>query len=389
MKKGIITVLLLLTLCMLFNCSVSQDFTENEEITVNVDPIEGIDNEIQFALYDGNNLRYYDGENLILVNTGSVRPAGKRKISIEDVIYYFDEFGNSLQSKWLPAIPEAILSVESKSGIPAKGTIVYNDDVYTLEDIPPAEAYALGALYKHYTKIYENSVNINTWYLDQWQVKEVIQTLSGHIIAIDTTGHFHNLTDSINSIDTAINDGIMLYDMGTEHGYIADDSGIYEITWSMNFFDHAEWQLVNGIWTTENGYTWTHETGVISNANTMYCWNEKINHPAEYKLLTNDMPYLIPAGVREENGEQVSYWLELVTGNLYRHIPSIDRLDFIVQLFEGPYDRALISDLIDTVKPEMIGDCIYFHHNATIKKYDIITTMISTFSEDQELIPWN
>jgi len=340
---------------------------------------------ILFGLLDGDTLKFWDGENLIDGYVGSIKQAGFRKLSIDDVIYWFDDLAEVEQSAWLPVLPEAIKAVSTDDT--PRGDIIYNDDIWALEDIPPAEALALGARYKHYTRIFFNNENINVWYLDEWQVEHVIETLSGHIIAVGPLGQYHNLTDD-KVIETAYDGGIMTYNMGTETGYIADDSGTYQVTWEMNYFDHSRWLLADGIWYTENGYTWTPETGVISNANAMYNWNEYDDFPDTYNAPYGENPYLLPVGVYELNGEQCTYWIETVTGQLYRHIPSIDRLEVVSEIYPGTNTRSGAIPYFNTLKPEIINEKIYYHESGMIKTYDHTTGFISTFSTDQEIIVW-
>lgn len=340
---------------------------------------------ILLALYDGATLRLWDGNTLNDAYVGHVIPAGRKKLAIEDVLYYFDENGASVASKWLPVIPTAVVTTESSSL--SRASVVYEDDVITLEDIPPEEAYALGARYKNYTRVFENGVEIGAWYLNEWECTDVIKTASGHILAIDGLGRYINLTDD-KEIDTAYEDGIMLYNMETQYGYIADASGSYEVTWSMNYFDHSRWQLADGVWYTENGYTWTPETGVISNANCLYDLNAWATMPELYTGIFPDMPYLLPAGVHEENGEEVTYWIECNTGKLLRHIPSIDRLDMVIELYDGPDTRSGGIPYFNTLDPVIIDGLMYYHEDGAVKTFDLTTGLVSVFSVDQEVIEW-
>jgi len=349
------------------------------------DPVIDEPAPILFALLDGDTLKFWDGENLIDSYIGSIKQAGFRKLSIDDVIYWFDDQAEVEQSAWLPVLPEAIKAVSN--GLNPRGDIIYNDDIWTLEDIPPAEALALGARYKHYTRIFFNNENINTWYLDEWQVDHVIETLSGHIIAVGPLGQYHNLTDD-KVIETAYDGGIMTYNMGTEEGYIADETGEYYITWERNYFDHSVWQNANGTWYTENGYTWTAADGITSAANSLYGFNEYENYPDWYDVPYGERPYILAVGVREENGEEVTYWIETVTGQLYRHIPSIDRLEVVSEIYPGTNTRSGAIPYFDTLNPEIINEKIYYHESGMIKTFDYSTGFISTFSTDQEIIVW-
>jgi hypothetical protein len=329
----------------------------------------------------------WDGIIFTIAYTGQIESAGNRKLSIDSILYYMDENGIATQSAWLPTVPDTIIAVPKAK---SRADIVYQDEVTILEDIPPLEAYNLGALYRHYTRIYVDNIELTgdrAWNMNEWQVISVIETASGHIIARDATTAWHNLTDD-KVIKTAYPGGIMLYNMGAQHGYIADETGEYEVTWSANYFDNAYHQLADGVWYTENGYTWTADTGVISEANSMYCWNTYTTYPATYDAPYGEKPWIIPAGVREENGEQCTYWVECVTGKLYRHIPSIDNLSVITALYAGPYTRIGSEIYHNTLTPVIIENLLYYHANGNIYTYNFDTTVVAVFAGDQQLIPW-
>ena len=348
---------------------------------------------IILALYDGVNLRFWDGERLHDAYSGNVKQAGHRKLSVDEVLFYFDEKGNVIQSNWLPANPEALKAVPNKTASKGitdpKGVIVYNDSIYTLENIPPDEAYALGAQYKDYTKIYINNVVQGLWYLNEWKVEKVIKTLSGHIIAIDTGKHYHNLTDK-KVVYYATDNGLLIYDIDDVNytAKIADDSGIYDITWKMGYFLNSQWQKAGDKWYSQKGYTFDHAYKVISNANKMYLWNDWNTLPAVYDASYKEMPYLLSAGVRLENSEEVTYWIECVTGYLYRHIPSIDKLDRITELYKGPYIRPEAAPYFKGLKPEIIDNKLYYHVGGMVKTYDFTTGMVSLFSKEMGVIKW-
>lgn len=367
---------------------IAHDDPPPEEPPVVVDNIENV----VLALYDGATLRLWDGTSLTDAYVGHVVPAGNKKLAFEDVLYYFDDTGNSVHSKWLPVVPDKVIAVKQSSlraetSTLSRSAVAYEDSVITLEDIPPEEAYPLGARYEHYTRIFENGEEIGLWYLNEWECTDVIQTASGHILAIDELGNYRNLTDDKN-IETAYDGGIMTYNMGTQEGYISDESGEYAVTWSMNYFDNSRWQLAGGVWYTENGYTWTPETGVLSNVNKMYGWNSFATCHEDYDGIFPSMPYMLPAGVYYENGEECTYWIECNTGQLYRHIPSVDRLDMIIELYDGDGTREGGIPYFNTLDPQVIDGKMYYHEGGAIKTYDFTTGLVSVFSTDQEVIEW-
>lgn len=402
----LVTVLLgtmLLVSCKQIAGSIPEVITEDPPVIVHTDPppeelpieIEVDLSDVILALYDGSNLRLWNGTILVDAYVGHVRTAGNKKLAFEDVLYYFDDSGNSVYSQWLPVIPSKLIATESatlsrslsRSLASPKSVVLYQDDVITIEDILPAEAYDLGARYEHYTRIFENNVEIGQWNLNEWECTDVIQTASGHILAINEHGAYINLTDD-KVVETAYDGGIMTYNMGSQEGFIADETGEYAVTWVMNFFDNSRWLKADGVYYTESGYSWTPEGGVISEANVMYGWNDWDTYPEEYEVSYNERPYILPAGINYENGEECTYWIECNTGGLYRHIPSIDRLDKVIELYDGPDTRAGGIPYFNTLDPQVIDGKLYYHESGTIKTFDFTTGMVSVFSINQEVIEW-
>ena len=123
----------------------------------------------------------------------------------------------------------------------------------------------------------------------------------------------------------------------------------------------------------------------------LYNWNESENYPQSYKdnAVYGEKPYLLPAGVFEENGEEVTYWIETVTGIMYKHIPSIDQLTQVIEVYPGTGWRADAIPKFNTLKPEIIGNHMIIHENGSIKRFNMITKLLETLLPDQEVISWN
>ena len=239
-------------------------------------PIDPSENPVLFSLFDGEKMMYYDGIKISIAYYGNINHAGNKTRSIDNILYHFDDYGNPILTEWLPTEPTEIISVPEMSGsYPSgkAGSIIYQDDVWTLEDIPPAEAYAMGAQYKHYTQIYHGLDIIGLWYLNEWHVSDVICTLSGNIIAIDTLDTYHNLTGA-EIIYHALDNGLMIHDfnLSTKTAKIKTDTGNYDIAWSLNYFNSAKWQLANDVWFSHNGYTWDAISGLQENNTAMQDW---------------------------------------------------------------------------------------------------------------------
>ena len=344
-------------------------------------PENTMENDIIFSLYDGEKIMYYDGIETQIAYYGKINNAGNKKFSINDILYHFDNLGNPTLTEWLPTTPDAIKAIEIKNK-----SIVYQDDIWILEDIDPDTALSLGAQYKHYTKIYHNLDVLGLWNLNEWEVKSVINTLSGNIIAIDTLSGYHNLTGN-EAIYYAEDSGLMIhtFNSNTKTAYIKTDTGNYQITWSLNFFNSAKWQKANDIWYSHNGYTFDEINGLQENTNILKDWNV---YPYPIETIFAEAPVIIPAGVRLENNIEVTYWTECNTGTLYRHVPNVDRIDVITDIYISDGLRTTGIQKASVLKPKIIEDKIYFHEGSNIKEYDFLTGIVNIFSNDMELIVW-
>ena len=354
-------------------------------------PIDPAENPVLLSLFDGEKMMYYDGTEIsIAYYDDNINCAGLKMRSIGDVLYHFDEYGNPLLAEWLPAEPTEIISIPNTPAgsisYNMAGSIVYQDEVWILEDIPPAEAYAMGAQYKHYTQVYHNLDIIGLWYMNEWEVREVIKPLSDDVIAIDTLGTYHNLTGS-EIVYYALNNGIMIYNfnVGSKTAKLKTDTGNYDIAWSLNFFNSAKWQLANGVWYSHNGYTWDSVNGLEENNTTMSDWNQ---YPFPVQEIYGEAPLLIPAGIRFENSIDVIYWIECNTGTLIKYIPGIDDIIIEPQIYLGDGYRITGVEKSTILKPVIIGNYLYFHNDNNIMRYNFITSVIDIFSGEMELDKW-
>ena len=335
---------------------------------------------ILFGLYDGENLKFFDGINITNAYTGNIRQADNRKIAIDDVLYYFDSYGEVEQTNWLPVYPEAIVTKESEAK-----EVIYSDDVFTLERIDPDEAYALGAQYKEYTRIFINSEESGLWYMNEWRVSEVFELGNGDIVALDTMSVYHNLTGA-NEYWKAHSAGIGIHQFnpGNRTAYINNSTGDYFVSWATNYFNSARWQKSGDTWYSNNGYEWT-PAGLIEEANAL--WNFT-SYPYPIILPYGEAPTVVPACTRLENSEHVTYWVECNSGYLFRHIPSIDNLNSITRLYIGDGTRLSGISMASYIDPILVEDILYFHDSGSIMIYNFTTGILSIFSGEMEILPW-
>ena len=334
-------------------------------------PEEPVINPVLFALYDGSELLFYDGTDTTIAYDGAVIKADPRIIAIDDVLYHFDEYGNVLKSEWLPVYPEAV--------------VISGNDIYTFERIDPDTAFSLGAMFREYTRIFENNTEIGAWYLNQWRVSDAFVLDNGDIVAVDTAGGFNTIIGS-DDYWRAHPGGIGIYQFnpGNRTAYITDSTGDYFVSWSTNYFNSAAWQESDGTWYSNNGYEWTSQ-GLLENTNSLWDFTSV---PYPVILPNGEPPTVIPAAARIENSESVTYWIECNSGYLLRHIPSIDKLETIVRLYTGDSYRSTGISMASYIEPVLINDILYFHDSGSIMKYDFQTGLVTIFSQEMEIMEW-
>lgn len=337
---------------------------------------------IKIALYDGSRLMLHDGDTVVLSNTGEFRNAARRVFSRGDILEYFDGDGYVVHSKYLPATPEAVYSSV------ARDATVYSDEVWTLERIDPAEAYAMGGMYKEYTRIFQGPNEIGAWYLNEWRVREVVSPASGQIVAVDAAGKYHNLTDDVEPF-RIYSDGLMIHDVdqATNSGRFSDYTGTYDEDWTYNWFNSAEWQVADGMWYSSKGHSWSGAVGLAEEANDMWGFNE---WPYPIETVYGAAPVIVPAAVRYDTGEECTFWVECNTGWLFKHIPSIDRIDTIVRLYQGDGERTTGISHEAYLRPVYSPDedMLYYHDIGGLMRYDFSTGLVAVFSLDMEIWVW-
>lgn len=336
---------------------------------------------------DGKQISFYDGSSVTLAYEGAISVADPRVVSIDDVLYYFDETGTITGGKWLVVSPD--LSETTPASSASRAVDIPIDDVYLLEVIPPQEAYDLGALYREYTRIFENNVETNgPWYMNEWNPVDIVEAASGEIFALDDMKVYHSIDNTLNAW-RVIDGGLIFHDFDSDVNtvWIKDETGDYFVPFLRNYFIGAKWQKANGVWYSHNGYEWTGAGGLDETGNALYTWNEE-PYPADFAYVYAEYPVFIPGGVQYENGEDVLYWVECNRGDLWRYIPSTDGLSKYASIYGG--DGMRQSGVADaaTLDPVLIADTFYFTRDATIYQMDMATKLITVFGPEGEIVPW-
>lgn len=385
MKK----ILLVLISMLLFSCNQPVEYIEVEKQVVKEVEIEKIievqaekskveKDDILFALYDGETLSYYDGENFIPSYFGKISYAGNGILSVEDILYYMDSKGEEVKTFQLSEAPDKLFINKKETNSRA---VVYEDDIWTLITIDPIDAYNQGAMYKAYTKILMNNIEQGNWYLNEWETDVITKVSTGEIIVKDTMGAYHNISGE--TIPFKIYGDLYIHDVDylNRTAHMSTEYGTEIISYNTNNFITGRWQRVDDRWYSHNGNVYVFGGGIYESNTAMY---EYINLRHE----NNERYSLQPAGERSENSEMVSYWIDSTSGDLFKHIPSIDRIDRVknIYLSTGIYSSG--NTLFKTIKPQWIDDKLYFHHDNSVKYYDPVIGGVTVLSDDGEVFVW-
>jgi hypothetical protein len=270
-------------------------------------------------------------------------------ISISDVLYQIDATGETVTTSRLPVAPDKIA--------------INGTDIWCFEDIYDAMTG------KDYTRIMLNSAQYGNWTANQFTVAEAMVTGNNDIIIQDTGDRYRNITDPTQVINYASHGGINIHSIDATNRRANIDN--IRVAFSTNYFFSAkEWVEADGVYYSWNGYTW--DGSVLSEVATKL---------SDFTTLWySERPVLRGVGSRIEHSEAVTYWIECNTGWLYRHTPSIDSLEMVIQIYQGDGTRNSGQIVYRDIKPVMAGDCLYYTWNGTVWKYDFSSGLVSTFA---------
>jgi hypothetical protein len=351
-------IIMILLAFFMFACSDSGDGgakVETTSPTVNpvtenhtpVNPIVGGD-DVSIALYTSAELKFYNG-NISSWFIGKTARAASRIYSAGNVLYYLNADGSTNTSYNLVTTPDFIR--------------VNGTDKWIIKKIDPVTAQSLGAQYKHYTRVYLNSTEYGFWANRQFECDDVA-IVDGELYAHGTTGGWRHITGSNTNILHA-QDGLVIYGVNTVNhiGYIND---VY-VSWSTNSLNGAsQWQKSGTIWYSQNGYSFDGST-LVEDGLVM----------SELRSIQN---VVIAAGVRNENSEDVLYWIDCATGWVIRHVTSTNQRSNHVRLYVGDGDSTTGIYYKALLKPCLAGDKLYFIFDAQIYVYDFTSGLTSHFT---------
>jgi hypothetical protein len=305
------------------------------------------DGPVDFFTYENDSIFVYNGTKLLWTNTKATY-AGKFRIAISNVLYYLDNNRNITNSVWLPTVPDLIA--------------IRGNDIFMIKKIDPQTAYDSGGLYKHYTEIWKNGSTINHWSLNQFESDKIIITENSAIIK-KAGGTYQDIEGFKINIFYADSDCIIHgYDVSPNVARFCWNGHDFNKNWVQNWLGNAlSFQVANDTLYSPNGYHVTSDGIMYELQNQLTNFNIIISAEMQnpYKLC-----------VRTENSEEVTYWLECNTGDVYRHIPSIDLLQKMTSFYSGNGLSVTGQNISKELDPFYMDNKIYYYYNGVTWQYD-------------------
>lgn len=323
-------------------------------------PLPDPDNElVQIALYTGTSIMFYDGDVIWTWKTGNITRTDSGIYTHENLIYELNEYGQTLDSKYLVAIPDY-------------SQIDDDGNIWLSKTVPPEEAFGLGALYKDYTKIYKNADEYENWFEREYKTSDLI-SLNNDLFTKSDTDKYYHIDGDKTDIRIAFNKGFACYNYDSGL-HMATIDGI-EIDWITNYMNNANyWIESGGVWYSQNGYTWNGSV-LNENGSIMTEWRT-----APYLTGYTEAPVLISAGNRYENSEYVLYWIECNSGWIIKYIPSINQMSLFVRLYTGDGLRTTGLLYQNLLKPIIAENNLYFIFDANVYRYNFESGLTGHFT---------
>jgi hypothetical protein len=336
---------LLLFIALLFSCENPTGLTESEIQIIEVTPEPEEEPEtpppenpeqkqIILALYDGSELKYYDGESFTTaIISENIIYAQNKTLSVDDILYRFDSYGVEIESFHLTGIPEYLLYVDN----------------------------SVVAFY--------------------YSFKSAVQVPTGQVIVTENNNQLTNLTDS--KVPFKVFPELFIYDL---EGRTAHMNNIM-MSFAENHFYTSRWQKCGDLFYSNYGMIFDNSE-FTENATALQDFKSTTYPYAIASLPNAERPSLHPAGQNYEHSEYVAYFIESTSGHLIRYVPSIDQYQILPKIYQGPNVMSTGNTIAADFKPQWINGELYFHHEGSIKVYNPEIGSVDIFAVDQEVWKW-
>lgn len=304
-----------------------------------------------FTVRIGEDLYFSDPDKMILWKSGNIEKAGPGIYAVENDLITLDVSGNKLSTIALITPPTDTYRTKIKDT---------ENGVYYCVEYPPALAFSLGGHYNIYSEIYKDNDVTSHWYLNKFSCADVL-SVGSEVFVLDTAGKYH----TIDGVSTNIN-------------YVLDNvfyrNNLLE-SYNLNYdLNSGQWINFESLNYSENGYTWSADTGLKENATALHAWTIK-PYPVNPELPNAQAPTLLSAGV--SSGKL--YWIECNSGYVFEYDPVADTLTqkWKIYLGDGMRDTGIVKR--ETLHPYIYDGKLYFSNDNVIYKLGLDTGFINIF----------
>ena len=349
-------------------------------------PPAGLSGPVKAALYDGATVRLWDGVNAVAWKTGAAVRGNGRKIAVGRTLYFLDASGGVTSTMNLPADP---------SGVAVVGDPV----VYTFQTITNAEAFALDYSPPQsgggYTRIWQDGVELGDWHSNGWFFDHSYTVACGDIIAVDNLNRFHDISQPALSpyqMPWAIPDGPLFYvpDMGTPNTLVVyDATGAHTVVatgGNVTDWNGQPWmQAADGKWYDGLGQVWdpvAHTFATHANAMQQFSSTSNVVSTGGYSYHdAGQYPVMLQAYADASN----VYFVECVSGALVSFTPQTNTAAVVEFAYAGDGMRSTGMAQALTLDPSLVDGALYYHQGGNLWQMNTTTTVVSSFSADQQM----
>lgn len=321
---------------------------------------------VKAVLWDGANVKLYDGTNTVIFKTGSSAVKGNGlKIAVDKMLYFLDANGNVTSTAALPALPA--------------GVVVIGDPVtYTIESLSNADSIAIDWTPGAHTRIWKDGAEYGDWHNNAFVYASSFEAENGDLICLDTAGTFHDVTNTAllsAQIVSAAPGGPIFYQSNPTAPnqitvYDAAGAKLWTMAAASLWAEHAEWIKVGSTWYGARGDTFSDTSGPGA-TQIGFVTGGGFGQPATLKAVSAQSTHAL--------------FIEANTGTLIDLDTVAGTWTAAAQLYAGDGTQDSGLAMAKTLTPALIDGALYYHADNAIKKLDGGT--VSTFSTDIAIWP--
>ncbi len=309
-----------------------------------------------FAMKVDDTLFFSNHSEMTEWKTGNIEKAGVRRFSHEDYLYTLDASGDEIDDDILAVVPTHIADTDA--------------GVFACLEYSAELSYSLGGMARIHTEIYQDNVLISEWYNNQHECHGIISS-GTEVFAINQFGS-HEQINGVYSAIEHINDDFVIHSWDPDNSRISFNSNVE--TFGTNHILTAEnWQLYDGLYYSENGFTWSETAGLSEGATALQDFTED-PYPVP-GLPYGQQPVFLSAGIYNDE----LYWVECNTGWVFKYNPEIDVLTRSYRIYYGDGLHSTGILMRKVLNPVMIDFKLYFQNDNSVWTLNVVTGLINIF----------